>query len=66
MDSTVGNLFTLAQTRQSDWSGSARPVDIRYINPPTERGISVSESQLMWMRIAFWASVTIVNAQRIF
>jgi acyl-CoA thioesterase-2 len=44
--------FTLQQTGASDWHGSARPMDIRYVNPPTApRGQPVTESQLMWMRI---------------
>ena len=44
--------FTLAQTEESAWYGSARPMEIRYINPPTApRGEAVTETQLMWMRI---------------
>lgn len=43
--------FTLEQTGAKDWAGSARPLDIRYINPPRERGKPVTENQLMWMRI---------------
>lgn len=43
--------FTLAQTGEADWHGSDRPMDIRYINPPTVRGVPVTEPQLMWMRI---------------
>lgn len=44
--------FTLAQTGDSDWHGAARPMDIRYVNPPTaRRGEPVTEPQLMWMRI---------------
>ena len=44
--------FTLTQTGGSDWHGAARPMDIRYVNPPTApRGTPVTESQLMWMRI---------------
>ncbi len=42
--------FTTDQTGDSDWYGSARPIDILYINPPRERR-PVTESQLMWMRI---------------
>lgn len=46
------NDFTLAQTGAVDWSGSARPMDIRYVNPPqAPRGEPVIEPQLMWMRI---------------
>jgi acyl-CoA thioesterase-2 len=44
--------FTLQQVGGSDWHGSARPMDIRYVNPPAApRGQPVTESQLMWMRI---------------
>ena len=43
--------FTLAQTGEQDWHGADRPMDIRYINPPTVRGVPVTEPQLMWMRI---------------
>lgn len=43
--------FTLAQTGAATWSGSARPMDIRYINPPqAPHGEPVTETQLMWMR----------------
>lgn len=44
--------FTLAQTGQSDWHGAARPMDIRYVNPPSApRGEPVTEPQLVWVRI---------------
>lgn len=44
--------FTLRQTNEDTWHGSARPVDIRYVNPPTApRGEPVTETQLMWMRV---------------
>ena len=44
--------FTMAQTGDDAWYGSARPVDIRYINPPdAPRGEPVTEAQLMWMRV---------------
>ena len=44
--------FTLAQTGESSWYGADRPMDIRYVNPPTApRGQPVTEPQLMWMRI---------------
>ena len=44
--------FTLAQTGAAAWSGSARPMDIRYINPPdAPHGVPVTETQLMWMRV---------------
>lgn len=44
--------FTLAQTGADTWHGAARPVDIRYVNPPRAgRGEPVTEAQLMWMRV---------------
>ena len=44
--------FTMAQTGKDAWYGSARPVDIRYVNPPqAAHGEPVTEAQLMWMRI---------------
>ncbi len=44
--------FTLAQTGEPSWYGSDRPMDIRYVNPPTApRGEPVTEPQLMWMRV---------------
>lgn len=45
--------FTLELSGADAWHGSDRPVDIRYINPPTApRGEPVTETQLMWMRIS--------------
>lgn len=45
--------FTLAQSGADAWYGSARPMEIRYVNPPdAPRGEPVTETQLMWMRIA--------------
>ena len=44
--------FTLAQSGDAAWYGADRPMDIRYINPPSAvRGVPVTETQLMWMRI---------------
>ena len=43
--------FTLQQTGEDGWYGADRPMDIRYINPPSERGVPDTEPQLMWMRI---------------
>ena len=43
--------FNYQQTGRTVWYGGARPMDIRYINPPAERGKPVTEPQLMWMRI---------------
>ena len=42
--------FTLAQTAAADWHGTARPLEIRYVNPP-QKGAAATEPQLMWMRI---------------
>ena len=34
------------------WSGDVRPMDIRYVNPPSApRGVPVTEDQRLWMRI---------------
>ena len=45
--------FTLAQTGERAWHGSDRPMDIRYVNPPSAPpGVPVAEPQLMWMRIS--------------
>ena len=44
--------FTLAQSGEVAWYGADRPMDILYINPPTApRGVPVTETQLMWLRI---------------
>ncbi len=43
--------FHLQQTGETAWAGSNRPMDIRYINPPGQRGEAVTEAQLMWMKI---------------
>jgi acyl-CoA thioesterase-2 len=43
--------FNSQQSGENKRDGSRRPIDIRYINPPSARGESVTESQLMWMRI---------------
>ena len=42
--------FTLALTGASEWYGSARPLEIRYVNPPA-KGAAATEPQLMWTRI---------------
>jgi acyl-CoA thioesterase II len=45
--------FNRQQTGEADWHGSARPMDIRYVNAPTaRRGEPVTENQLMWMKIS--------------
>lgn len=34
------------------WAGEARPIDIRYVNPPTApEGVAITENQRMWTRI---------------
>ena len=34
------------------WAGEARPIDIRYVNPPTApEGVAITENQLMWTRV---------------
>ena len=38
-------------TGEATWPGSVRPMDIRYINAPLERGQPVTEPQLMWLKI---------------
>lgn len=47
--------FTLSVTHpdgsETWWYGADRPMEIRYINPPTELS-PVTEPQLMWMRVA--------------
>ena len=43
--------FHLLQTGEDQWPGMQRPMEIRYINPPLERGVPVTEDQLMWVRI---------------
>ncbi len=37
---------------RDDWHGAARPLDIRYVNPPTEsEGTPVLDSQRTWIRV---------------
>ena len=44
--------FTEALRPGEPWYGGARPVEIRYVNPPSEpEGVPVLESQKMWIRI---------------
>lgn len=46
------NAFSRANGEQEDWDGEARPMDLRYINPPTAPpGEPVLEDQRLWMRI---------------
>lgn len=46
------NEFSHSNGRMPDWDGEARPMDIRYINPPgATPGAPVLEPQRMWMRI---------------
>ncbi len=44
--------FTMRELGQDNWYGTERPMEIRYVNPPSApRGEPITESQLMWMRI---------------
>jgi acyl-CoA thioesterase-2 len=49
--------FTYAEhTRRefgiAQWHGDVRPMDIRYVNPPSApRGVPITEDQRLWMRI---------------
>ena len=46
------NEFSRQAGEGEDWDGEARPMDIRYINPPSPSpGEPVFEDQRMWMRI---------------
>lgn len=41
------------QTSGAPWPGAARPMDIRYVNPPlAPRGVPITEDQRLWMRIS--------------
>ena len=43
---------SLIPLRQKPWSGRQRPIEVRYINPPTRTDNQpVTEPQLMWMRV---------------
>tara|TARA_X000000368_G_C23013958_1_gene704779 strand:+ start:164 stop:1024 length:861 start_codon:yes stop_codon:yes gene_type:complete len=45
-------LESLIPLRQKPWSGRQRPIEVRYINPPTRTDNQpVTEPQLMWMRV---------------
>ncbi|MBT6273003.1 MAG: acyl-CoA thioesterase II [Chromatiales bacterium] len=43
--------FAAREMGLTEWHGANRPIDIRYINPPGERGVANTDDQLMWMRI---------------
>ena len=44
--------FTIAEVNDPNWHGQHRPIDIRYINPPTAaRGEAIVEDQLMWIKV---------------
>ena len=46
------NAFSRANGEEEDWDGEARPMDLRYINPPTAPpGEPVLEDQRLWMRV---------------
>ena len=43
---------TRRESGGAHWSGDVRPMDIRYVNPPSApRGVPVTEEQRLWMRI---------------
>jgi acyl-CoA thioesterase-2 len=45
--------FTLRESGASHWPGAERPMDIRYVNPPSApRGEPVLAPQRIWMRIS--------------
>ena len=44
---------TRRESGNANWPGKARPMDIRYVNPPSApRGVPVTEDQRCWMRIS--------------
>lgn len=43
--------FALPLMGKDSWAGSNRPIDILYINPPTTRGVPITEAQLMWLKL---------------
>jgi acyl-CoA thioesterase II len=44
---------TRRESGNADWPGEVRPMDIRYVNPPSApRGVPITESQHHWMRIS--------------
>jgi acyl-CoA thioesterase-2 len=46
------NQFSRDNGEEEDWDGEARPMDIRYVNPPTAPlGEPVLEPQRMWVRL---------------
>jgi acyl-CoA thioesterase II len=43
---------SILPVEEHPWSGRGRPIDVRYINPPTApAGQPVTEPQLMWMQV---------------
>jgi acyl-CoA thioesterase-2 len=43
---------TRRESGGAQWSGDVRPMDIRYVNPPSApRGVPITEDQRLWMRI---------------
>jgi len=45
--------YTRRESGNTNWRGDVRPMDIRYVNPPsTPRGVSITEDQRLWMRIS--------------
>ena len=46
------NAYSRANGEAEDWDGEARPMDLRYVNPPTAPlGEPVLEDQRVWMRV---------------
>ena len=44
---------TRRESGNANWPGDVRPMDIRYVNPPTApRGVPITEDQRLWMRIS--------------
>jgi len=40
------------ESGNANWHGDVRPMDIRYVNPPSApRGVAITEDQRLWMRI---------------
>lgn len=47
-------MFTnsLRDEDEGPWPGEARPMDIRYVNPPVANpGVPINDDQFMWMRV---------------
>jgi acyl-CoA thioesterase-2 len=45
--------YSRRESGNANWHGDVRPMDIRYVNPPSApRGVPVTEDQRLWMRIS--------------